>query len=108
MGPCAGIQVRRRPYEAGDEDGRALVVAATDDRSVNRAIGERCRRLGIPVSVADAPDECTFFFPALCENDELVVGITSRGAMPGDHAVVARTAAQIRGILPRRADESAS
>ncbi|MCF6413407.1 sirohydrochlorin cobaltochelatase [Collinsella tanakaei] len=103
MGPCAGIQVRRRPYEAGDEDGRALVVAATDDRSVNRAIGERCRRLGIPVSVADAPDECTFFFPALCENDELVVGITSRDATRGAHAAVSRAASHIRQALERLA-----
>ncbi len=103
MGPSTGIQVRRRPYEAGDEDGRALVVAATDDRSVNRSIGERCRRLGIPVSVADAPDECTFFFPALCENSELVVGITSRDATRGAHAAVSRAASHIRKVLERSA-----
>lgn len=103
VSPCAGIQVRRRPYEADDEDGRALVVAATDDRSVNRSIGERCRRLGIPVSVADAPDECTFFFPALCENDELVVGVTSRDATRSAHAAVSRAASHIRHVLERLA-----
>lgn len=103
VSPCAGIQVHRRPYEVGDEDGRALVVAATDGRSVNRSIGERCRRLGIPVSVADAPDECTFFFPALCENDELVVGVASRDATRSAHAAVSRAASHIRHVLERLA-----
>lgn len=95
--------VHARGYEPGDEAGRALVIAATDDRAVNRAIGERCRRLEIPVSVADAPDECTFFFPALCENDELVVGITSRNATRSAHATVSRAATHIRQVLGRLA-----
>lgn len=95
----ACVQMLRRPYETGDEEGRELVVAATDDRAVNRAIGERCRRRGIPVSVADAADECTFFFPALCETDELVAGVASRSAVPASHALVARAAARIRAVL---------
>lgn len=93
------VRVVERAYEPGDETGCRLVVAATGRRAVNRLVGERCRRLGIPVSVADAPDECTFFFPALCEDDELVVGITSRAATPEAHAAVARAAARIRTTM---------
>ncbi len=89
-----------RPYRPGDEDGCALAVAATNDRAVNRMLGERCRRLGIPVSVADAPDECTFFFPALCEGTHTVAGVVSRDASPDGHALTAWVAAQIRSILP--------
>lgn len=99
-GRRVAAELLARPYRAGDEDGCALAVAATDDRAVNRMLGERCRRLGIPVSVADAPDECTFFFPALCEGAHTVAGVVSRDATPDGHALTARVAAQIRAILP--------
>lgn len=89
-----------RPYRPGDEDGCALAVAATNDRAVNRMLGERCRRLGIPVSVADAPDECTFFFPALCEGAQVVAGVVSRDATSDSHVLTARAAARIRAVLP--------
>lgn len=96
----AADEVRARPYRPGDEEGCALVVAATDDRGVNRMVGERCRRLGVPVSVADAPDECTFFFPALCEGEHTVAGVVSRDATPDGHVMTARAAAWIRDVLP--------
>lgn len=95
-----GITVCRRAYMAGDEAGCTLVVAATGDRAVNRAVAERCRRLGIPVSVADAPQECTFFFPALCEGERLVAGVSSRAGDASGHALVAQAAAAIRRELP--------
>ena len=70
-------------YFPGDLDGAFLAVAATDDRAVNRAVGEEARALGIPVSVADCREECTFFFPAVCQGGGLVAGVVSRGG--GDH-----------------------
>lgn len=94
-----GITVCRRAYAAGDEAGCALVVAATDNRAVNHTVAERCRRLRIPVSVADAPQECTFFFPALCEGEQLVAGVASRAGDAAGHALVARAAAAIRREL---------
>lgn len=95
-----GIEVARRRYEPGDEAGCTLVVAATDDRAANRMIAERCRRQGIIVSVADAPEECTFFFPALCEGERVVAGVASRAADARGHALVAQAAAQIRRVIP--------
>lgn len=90
------VELVLRPFLPGDEESCSLAVAATSDRETNRLVGERCRAAGIPVSVADAPDECTFFFPALCETEELCVGVVSRG---GDHALVARVAEAIRALI---------
>lgn len=101
--PASGggrIVVAARAYREGDEEDCALVVAATSDWAVNRRIGERCRERGIPVSVADAPEEGTFFFPALCEGERLVAGIVSRDGAHADHALVARAARDVRSILP--------
>ena len=95
-GPALGIAVQQRAYAPGDERERFLVVAATSDRVVNRAIGARCRAAGIPVSVADAADECTFVFPALATAPGLVCGIVSTN---NDHAHVARAARAVRSAL---------
>lgn len=94
--PPQGVEWLRRSYASGDLAGAEVAVAATDDRSVNRTAGEEARALGIPVSVADAPEECTFFFPAVCTGDNLVAGVTGRG---DDHARTARAARAIRGVL---------
>ena len=91
-----GVSWQARPYAPGDLAGAAVAVAATDDRGVNRAVGEEARALGVPVSVADAPAECTFFFPAVCTTDELSAGVVGRGA---DHARTATAARAIRAAL---------
>ena len=91
-----GVAWLARPYAPGDLAGADLAVAATDDRAVNRAAGEEARALGVPVSVADAPAECTFFFPAVCTGDNLVAGVAGRG---DNHALTARAARAIRATL---------
>ena len=85
-----------RCYQPGDLEGCALAVAATNDRSVNRQVGLDAKALGIPVSVADAREECTFFFPAVCVGEDLVAGVVSDGS---DHHRTARAAKAIRATL---------
>ena len=94
--PLEGVEWLARPYAPGDLEGAALAVAATSDRAVNRAVGEEAREAGIPVSVADAPEECTFWFPAVCRGEDLVAGVVS---LSGDHHRTARAARAIRTVL---------
>lgn len=95
-----GAVVEPRPYRVGDERDFALVVAATSNRSVNHIVGEHCRQAGILVSVADAAEEGTFVFPALCETDDVCVGMVSRD---DNHARVAQVAQAVRELLDERA-----
>ena len=95
-GAVPGVDWQARPYAPGDLAGAALAVATTDDRAVNRAVGEEAKAQGIPVSVADCPEECTFFFPAVCTGENLVAGVIGRG---DDHARTARAARAIRSAL---------
>ena len=60
-------------------EGYRLVIVASSDREANRTAGERARALGIPVSVADAKEESTFFFPAVIEGGGIVAGLISEG-----------------------------
>ena len=73
-----------------------MAVAATDKREVNRRIGIEAKRRGIPVSVADSREECTFFFPAVITTPQAVIGAVGSG---DDHHAVAQTAKKIREAL---------
>ncbi len=85
-----------RTYRAGDLEGAFLAIAATDDREVNRAIGEEARRRNILVSVADCMEECSFFFPAICTGGGVVAGVVSSGK---SHRKTAVAAKKIRMVL---------
>ena len=91
-----GVTWIRRPYRSGDLEGAFLAIAATNDRAVNRQVGEEAHSLGIPVSVADCESECSFYFPAVCTGEELVAGVVSSGK---DHHKTARAAKEIRRVL---------
>lgn len=85
-----------RPYRPGDLEGAVLAVAATNCPQVNRQVGEEAHARSIPVSVADDPQACTFFFPAVCLGEGLVAGVVGDGS---DHARTARCARRIRQLL---------
>jgi precorrin-2 dehydrogenase / sirohydrochlorin ferrochelatase len=77
---CATILCR--PYQQGDLDGAFLVIAATDDRAINREIAETCRRRGILVNVVDRPELCTFTAPAVVRRGDLLIAIATGGRSP--------------------------
>ncbi|XCH78995.1 MAG: precorrin-6A reductase [Candidatus Dehalobacter alkaniphilus] len=82
-----------RKYQEGDCVGADLVLAATSESQANRQIAEECSRYGIPVSVADRKELCTFYFPAVVRKGNMVIGLTASGE---DHAKVKKTAEKLR------------
>lgn len=91
-----GVEWLRGDYDSEHLDGVTLAIAATDDREVNRQVGLDARERGILVSVADRRDECSFYFPAIIRAGVLTAGLVSNN---GDHALVKRAAAKIRGEM---------
>lgn len=71
-----------RRFQAGDCKGFQLVIAATPDREVNRAVFEEARAAGIPVNVVDDPELCTVIFPALWRDGPLALAVSTGGAAP--------------------------
>ena len=63
-------------------DGALLVIAATDDREVNRSVSSESQRRGILVNVADDPELCTFFMPAVLRRGDLVISVSTSGKSP--------------------------
>ena len=97
-----GCTLLRRPYTPGDEDGMALVIAATDDPDLNHAISAACRAKNIPVNVVDDKEYCTFLFPCLVQEGALSVGISTGGASPTASVWLKH---QISDLIPTGFDE---
>jgi siroheme synthase-like protein len=89
VAPEIDAQVRALPadrierrFEPQDVEGRLLVVAATDDRTVNRAVSEAARERNVLCNVADDPELCSFILPAIVRRDPILVGVSTGGASP--------------------------
>lgn len=73
-----------RSFEESDLDSMdwTLAVAATDDREVNRLFSEEARKRRIPVNVVDDPELCSFIFPAVIRDGDVICAVSSGGKSP--------------------------
>lgn len=71
-----------RPYAQGDLQDCVLVIAATDDESLNAQVSRDAHERGVPVNVVDAPALCSVIFPAIVDRSPLVVAVSSGGDAP--------------------------
>lgn len=70
-----------------------FVFSCTDDKEADRRIYQECKERGIPVNIASDQSLCDFLFPALAEQGEIVIGISSGGR---DHRKVRQFAKRLR------------
>ena len=78
----AELHWRPREYAHGDAVGFSLVMVATDDRAVNRAVAAECRERGIWVNGADDPARCDFILPSVFRRGAVTVAVSTGGASP--------------------------
>jgi len=64
-----------REFREADMDGVVLVIAATDDESVNRAVSELANQHRIPVNVVDNPELCSFIMPSVIDRSPVQVAV---------------------------------
>lgn len=93
-----GVVCREEAFSEDRMPEADLVLAATGDRAVNRAIAAAARARGVLVNDASDQDACDFHFPAIALRGPLVVGVNAGGR---DHKLTARAAAAIRELLER-------
>tara|TARA_Y100001933_G_scaffold202313_1_gene204126 strand:+ start:1697 stop:3067 length:1371 start_codon:yes stop_codon:yes gene_type:complete len=77
-----GLVVRQRRFEDGDADGRYLIVAATDDGSVNAQVFEAGSRRATLVNSVDQPGISSAIFPALVDRSPVQIAISTGGGSP--------------------------
>jgi len=76
------ITLEQRAYDPGEAAEYRLVVAATGIREVEEQVARDAQRAGVFVNVADVPDLCTFYLPALVRRGRLQITIATEGAAP--------------------------
>jgi precorrin-2 dehydrogenase / sirohydrochlorin ferrochelatase len=76
------VTLQRRLFEPSDLDEMWLVIAATDDRELNRAVSEAAVARSIFCNVADDPELCSFILPAIHRRDPILIGVSTGGASP--------------------------
>ncbi len=106
-----------RPYQCGDMDGCAIIMAAQEDRSANAQLQQDARAIGVPINAADDPAYCDFILPAVVREPPLTLAISTGGGSPAiarrlreelshylsaDTAPMAELVAEVRADLRKR------
>lgn len=76
-----------------------IVIAATDNNEVNKAVSVEANALNIYVNVVDQPDLCTYITPAILDRSPMLIAISSSGSAP---ILVRMLREQIEKMLPER------
>ena len=105
---CSGFQkypeikILKRKFLPDDLENMFFVIAATDNRELNRSISELCKKRGIPVNTVDDKELCSFIFPSLVKRGDLTIGISTGGDSP---AAAVFLKEKINSMLPDNFDE---
>lgn len=73
------IEWKQREYFEGDLTGQFLVVAATDNPAINRAVYREATEKNIICNAVDDPPFCDFYFPSVVRRGDLQIAIDRRG-----------------------------
>ncbi|MEZ5476909.1 MAG: siroheme synthase CysG [Thiolinea sp.] len=71
-----------RTFQPQDLDGRLLVIAATDQRTVNQQVAELAQQQNILVNVVDDPEACSFIVPSIVDRSPVCIAVSTGGASP--------------------------
>jgi precorrin-2 dehydrogenase/sirohydrochlorin ferrochelatase len=97
MAESGEVTWHQREYATGDLAGHFLVVAATDNPAVNRAVFAEAEAAGILINAVDDPPFCDFYFPSVVRRGDLQIAISTAGASP---ALAQRLRKEINALLP--------
>jgi uroporphyrin-III C-methyltransferase / precorrin-2 dehydrogenase / sirohydrochlorin ferrochelatase len=85
-----------RAFVPGDLDGARLVIAATAEPAVNRAVAAAAEARAILVNVVDDLELSGALLPAIVDRSPLVVAISTQGTAP---ALARRLRAQVESVV---------
>jgi len=74
-----------------------LLIAATNNRALNRQIREKAKKLKILTNVADTPDLCDFYMGSIITKGDLKIAVSTNGKSP---TFAKRFRELLEGILP--------
>jgi len=81
-GSDENIQLIRRQCEEQDLDGKALVVAASNQAKLNKWIAKLAKKKNLPVNVVEDIENSSFIFPSIINRNPVLISISSCGLAP--------------------------
>ncbi len=91
------ICFQKRRFLDSDIEEMDFAVAATGNEELDFHISKLCQEKGVLVNVVDRKEWCTFIFPALLQEEDLLVAVSSGGKSP---AAAAFLKEKLRKAIP--------
>ncbi|WP_439473375.1 precorrin-2 dehydrogenase/sirohydrochlorin ferrochelatase family protein [Algoriphagus formosus] len=82
--------------------GKHIVIAATDDKAVNRQIRNEAKERFLLVNVADTPELCDFYLGGIVTKGNLKIAISTNGKSP---TTAKRLRQLLEEVLPEEIDD---
>ncbi|WP_297338485.1 bifunctional precorrin-2 dehydrogenase/sirohydrochlorin ferrochelatase [Algoriphagus sp.] len=82
--------------------GKHIVIAATDDKKVNRQIRNEAKERFLLVNVADTPELCDFYLGGIVTKGNLKIAISTNGKSP---TTAKRLRQLLEEVLPEEIDD---
>ena len=76
------IDIIQKDFHPDDIEFPMIIIAATNNKLLNKQIAQIGEKKKIPVNVVDQPSLCTFTMGSIVERGSLVVSISSSGKAP--------------------------
>jgi len=77
-----GVRIVQKSFTAADLDNAHLVIAATNDHSLNEYIVQAAHERNLLVNIADKPALCDFYLGSIVQKGDLKLAISTNGKSP--------------------------
>jgi precorrin-2 dehydrogenase len=100
-----GVCLIREHYRPEHLQDAVIVLACTDDPTLNSQIASDARKMGAWVNVADQPEDCDFYLPAVAGEGDVIVAVGTGGSAPG---LASRLRDRMADAIPAKIGEFAA
>ena len=76
------VKLLDQEFKDSHLNGAFMVMAATDDHTLNRQISLSARKKGLLINAADQPSDCNFIVPSILRRGDLLIAISTSGKSP--------------------------
>jgi precorrin-2 dehydrogenase / sirohydrochlorin ferrochelatase len=76
------VEYHIRTFLPDDLEGCFLVIASTNDETLNWQISRMCAERGILCNIVDQPEKCSFILPAMHSQGDLTITVSTSGSSP--------------------------
>ena len=94
---ASGVRHLGASFAPEQVKGCRLVIAATDDPTLNRAVAAAADAQNIPVNVVDDPAPSSFISPSIIDRSPVLVAVSTSGSTP---VLARRLRERIEALLP--------